>query len=123
MATENLDKIYSLPAGADFTGKSGYGVVINSSGELALAGAAVVPHGYIHGEGVAQGKMQRFVHHGSVLRYKAAGNIAAGAKLTTHASGFATAAATNPVSAIALEAAVAGDVAAALFLPGLPAAT
>lgn len=122
MATENLDCIFSLPAAADLTGKEGYAIVINTSGQVALAGANVVPHGHLHAQNVKAGEMARFVHHGKVVKSKAAGTITLGARCATHANGYAAATTGQNVTGIALDAAVVGDVFRQLIIPGLPVA-
>lgn len=124
MSTENLDCIYSLPAAADMTDKEGYPVVVNTSGQWALAGANVVPHGHIHDgrKTVKAGEMLRVVHHGKVLRYRTGGIVTLGAKLATHANGYAVATTGQAVVGIALKASASGVISRGLFLPGLPAA-
>jgi len=123
MATENLDCIYSLPAAADLSGNEGQPIVINTSGQVALAGANVVPHGHLHNPTAnAVGVPARFVHHGKVVRAKAGGAITLGARLATHANGYAVATTGQNVVGIALKAVASGARFPALLIPGLPVA-
>lgn len=121
MATENLDCTYSLPAAADLRTKQGYPVTINTSGQVALAAANTVDYGHLH-NAPNTGEMARIVHHGKVVKAVAGGTITLGAKIATHANGYAVASTGQAVVGIALEAVASGSTFSMLKLPGLPVA-
>lgn len=123
MATELLEsQLYSLPAAADLSAHQYEPVVVNTSGQVALAGANVVPHGHLQNL-PKQGEMARFVHNGKVVKAKAGtGGVTVGAKLATIAGGYAVATTGQAVVGIALEAVSASSIFTALLIPGLPVA-
>lgn len=122
MATENLDCIYSLPAGADLRTKQGFPVVINTSGQIVLAGAGAVAHGHLHNLPDVN-EMARFVHNGKVVKgVVGTGGVTLGARCSAAATGYViSATSTHAYIAIALKVGAAGDVIEFLILPGLGA--
>lgn len=121
MAHENLDGIYSLPAAADFSASQYCGVVINSSGQYALAGAGAVIDGVLHNRCVA-GAMARAVNLvGVVVKVKLAGTVALGDKLSTNGSGawVKSVTAGHAYNGKALRAGVSGDVIEMMRLPDM----
>lgn len=123
MAHENLDGIYSLPAAADFTNSQYCGVVINASGQYALAGAGAMIDGVLHNRCVA-GQMARAVNLvGVVVKVKLAGTVAVGDKLSTNASGAFVKSVTSGHAYVgkALRAGVSGDIIEMMRLPDMGA--
>jgi predicted ribosome-associated RNA-binding protein Tma20 len=104
MAYEIPGQSFTAIAAVDLTGKKGYGIVIDGNGKAALAGAAAVIDGVLRYEGKA-GEAVTVVKDGHMgLVFGAA--VADGAQLATDANGaFITAVATNPIVAVAREAA------------------
>jgi hypothetical protein len=110
------EALISLDAAADHTGKEGYVVVGNSSGQAALAGANVVALGVIK-YGVAAGKSETVQYLGIAGVYTAA-TINPWVSVTTNASGQAVAATTGQQAfGKLLEAGASGKIAACLLLP------
>lgn len=114
MSTENLDGISSWPAAADLSASQYQAVVINTSGQAALAGAnSAVVDGILHNLPTA-GKQARVISKGGV-RVKAklgTGGATLGAYLTTDAVGKLVIATTgqNAWAKAAYEAGAAGDI-------------
>lgn len=121
MASENLDCIFSLPAAADLRGKEGYPIVINTSGQVALAAAGAVAHGHLHTNIANTGEMARFVHNGKILKAKVGtGGSTVGAKASAVATGYGVSVTSgHAVAGIFLDAVAAGEFARILFLNGL----
>jgi hypothetical protein len=115
MATENALRSITLPSAADFstTGQWRFGTV-NSSGQIALAGAAARVDGIIQSNPDAADKECAVGIHG-VSHLELGGTIAAGDSLQSGASGVGVSGTTN-VKAIALESGVSGDVISVLLL-------
>lgn len=116
MAFKENVKTVSLMAGADLSAQQYALVVINASGQVVLAGAAADVDGVLF-NAPAAGRVAEVAIDG-IVKVKAGGTFAAGANLTTDASGLAVVAATgNAVFGKALEAGVAGRIVSALFQP------
>jgi len=96
-------------AQADFTNKSGCGVVVGTvAGTLAIAAASLPIDGVLNMEGTS-GQMVTAVVDGIVIGLYG-GNVVAGDKLTMDASGqFITAVATNAIVGKAMEAGATGE--------------
>lgn len=102
MARQNLDRIYSLPAAAAIA--RGIGLLVNTSGQFAVAGANVYPHAVADAD-AASGEQARALIIGPVTPLVSGAAITVGLRLTTDATGRYVAATTGQlVSAIALEA-------------------
>lgn len=89
MATENLDGIYSLPAGADLSSSQYQAVKVNTSGQVVLCGAnAADADGILH-NAPASGALARFITlRGVVVKARlGTGGATIGALLATDASG------------------------------------
>lgn len=122
MSTENLDCTYSLPAAADLSANQGAPITINTSGQVALAGANAEALGHLHNKPKA-GEDARFIHNGKVLKAKLTGTVGTpGLRLATSATGYAVATTGQKTAAISLQAGVSGDVVSMLFINGLAAA-
>lgn len=118
MAHTNTDGPYSLPAAADYSAIVGRVpthqfkfVVINSSGQIALAGAGVRADGILENFPAANA-MARYGRGPGVRKIKLGGTVAIGNQLTPNASGLAIAATTTGqyLHGKALRAGVSGDV-------------
>lgn len=88
MATETPEGYFSLPAAADFSaGQSRYrGVVINTAGQVALAGAGVYIDGILKNE-PKQGEQARFEFYHGVHKGRAGAAFGAGVDLAVNANG------------------------------------
>jgi hypothetical protein len=110
------EAVISLDAAADHTGKEGYLVVGNSSGQVALAGANVVVLGVIK-YGVTSGRADTVQYLGIAGVYTAA-TINPWVSVTTNSSGQAVAATTGQQAfGKLLEGGASGKIAACLLLP------
>lgn len=106
MARANYTNFYSLPAAAAIL--MGQPLVVNTSGQFAIAGAGVTPHA-IADMDCASGAQCRAVLLGFVVRGYAHGTIAVADPLTSDGTGWIKATTTgNQQSAIALTAQAAG---------------
>ena len=120
MANEELLKCVTLEAAADLSTKQYFGVVIDSSGQAALAGAGATNKII----GILQDKPDAVGRAGSVGIYgksKAVlgGTVASGAKVTTDANGkFVTAAAGDFVCGICAKGGAANEVGEIFLVPG-----
>ncbi|MBU0801429.1 MAG: DUF2190 family protein, partial [Alphaproteobacteria bacterium] len=111
---------YSLPAAADLSASQYCFVTINSSGKVALAGAAVSNVvGLLQNQPLTD--EQARYEWGGTRKVKAAGTVAAGAYVTSNAAGkaIATTTAADPFYGIAVESAVTGDVFRIHWFPGI----
>jgi hypothetical protein len=104
-------------AAADLTGKEGYGVVIDTAGKIALAGAGVAIDGILRYASTA-GQAVTVVKSGQ-MGVVFGGSVTAGANLSTDAAGkFVVTAAPAIVAAKAREAGSAGERHAAMLGDG-----
>lgn len=89
MATENLDGIYSLPAAADFSSSQYQAVILNTSGQFALAGAnSALVAGILHNKPVAGDLARVITLRGVVVKARlGTGGATVGALLTTDSVG------------------------------------
>lgn len=112
MATENLDGIFSYPAAADLSTSQYQAIVVNTSGQAALAGAnAALADGILHNL-PKSGEMARvIIARGVVAKARLGGTVTQGAHLTTDATGRLVVATTGQnVVAKAHRAGVVGDI-------------
>lgn len=108
MATEQQIDVYNLPANADLSASQYCGVVINSSGKIAVAGAGARIDGVLQNKPTANDAA--VVAYNGVSKGVAGAAFAAGADLMTNASGqFVTATTGNAIVARATEAATAAN--------------
>lgn len=122
MATENLDGIYSFPAAADYRNAQYQAVVINTSGQAALAGLGVRPHGILHNAPNVGEQARVILMAGVVVKLRlGTGGATLGALLSTDANGkgVISVTSTHKRFAIANAAGVAGEIIEALYVPGL----
>jgi hypothetical protein len=80
-----LKASFSLPAGADLTGKQFHAVVVNSSGNAASAGANALAAGILQNK--PNTGQPATVCYDGVSKAAIGATVAAGAKLTTDAAG------------------------------------
>jgi hypothetical protein len=119
MSTENLDGIYSWPAAVDLSADQYQIGVLNSSGQIALAGAnALSPAGVIHNLPAAGEQARIVIVRGVIIKARLGGTVPLGSKLTTDATGRLVVATTGQnVCAIASDTAgVVGDIVPVLWL-------
>lgn len=125
MATIQPGERYTARAGADLTGKRYHIVKLNASDEAVLSSAATDAHfGVLDYEAKAGDSVDIVMLNGSgTFKVKTAANIAAGALITSNASGQAITATTGArVIGRALRASVAGEVAEYIKLDSAVAA-
>lgn len=116
MAFKENVKSVSLIAGADLSAQQHNLLVINASGQAVLAGAAADVDGVLFNAPIA-GRVAEVAIDG-IVKVRAGGAFAAGANLTSNASGQAVAATTGQaVFGKALEAGVSGRIVSVLFQP------
>lgn len=99
---------YAAAAGADLTGKLFYLAVIDSNGNIALAGAGGNVVGAITEE-ATQGNFAT-IQMGSIAKVKTSGNIVAGSRIQSDANGLAESLQSGVACGIALTSAVANDI-------------
>ena len=114
MATKESLKTISLQSAADFstTGQYRFGTV-NSSGQVALTGAAARVDGVVLGNPDAAGKAVA-VGVSGVSLLELGGTVAAGGDIQSGADGVGVSGSTN-ASVVALEAGVSGDIISVLL--------
>lgn len=106
MSRKNYDRIFSLPAAAAIL--DGQPLVVNTSGQFAIAGANVIPHAIADGD-FASGAMARAVAVGAIMRGYAHGTIAVGDKVKSDGTGFIKGATTGDLwNGVALTATTTG---------------
>lgn len=111
-----LKTSFSLPAGADLTAKQFCGVVCNSSGAAAAAGAAAFVVGILQNK--PNTGQPATITYGGVSKGLLGGTVAAGAKVTTDAAGkFVTATTGQAVAGTALVGGSSGEVVPILVNP------
>lgn len=119
MSTQTPEMVYSLPAAADLSSSQYCGVVINTSGEFALAGAGAVIHGVLQNLPTA-GQQARAELCGRVLKGKVGvGGVTVGARcsiIATTGRFCVSVTSTHAYVAIALDAVAEGGV-ARFFVP------
>lgn len=104
-----LKNSFSLPAGADLTGKQFHAVVVNSSGAAASAGANALVAGMLQNK-PNTGQPATIAYDG-VSKAAIGATVAAGAKLTTDAAGkLVTATASQAVVGVALAGGATNDI-------------
>lgn len=112
MSTEQIEGYTSAPAAADFSdGTFQYrAAVLNSSGQIAIAGAAAFPDGILKNEPKA-GEPARIEFYTGIHKARSGAAILRGALLTTNASGrFVTATTGQTATHKAFSAASSADV-------------
>lgn len=114
MATENNLSTISMVAASDMSTTGQYRfVVINSSGEAAIAGAAAEVDGVMQSNpGLGQSGS---VGINGVTKIVLAATLAAGATVASDGSGEAVASSVNPVQGKLLEGGAAGDIVSMLL--------
>lgn len=120
MAHDNLDGIYSLPAGADLSASQFCAGVINTSGQIVLPAAGVVPDGRIDNAPVSGAQCRLIGKMGVVLKFKVgASAVTLGQKVCCDAAGKLVAGATGHIYlGKVLRAGAAGDIVEVFFRPG-----
>lgn len=110
MSSENNLCTVTLPAAADLSSQQYRCVTVNASGQAAVANATALVVGILQNN-PPSGQAATVAYSG-VSKAKAGGVIAAGARVTSDASGnvIAAAAAGDSVIGVALEGAAANDV-------------
>lgn len=118
MAHQNPDGIYSLPAAADLSASQFQGVVVNTSGQFALAGIGVLPHGILDNAPVALAQARAYMA-GPVLKMKVGvGGVSRGVPCCVDATGKLVAGATgHKLVFVPFEAGVAGQIVTGLWVP------
>lgn len=91
MAIEAVLQKYSLPASADLSASQYCGVVVNSSGELAVVGVSGTAIGILQDKPDAQGHAGSYAW-GGVSKVRCGGHLVAGNRFVFNASGEAVAA-------------------------------
>lgn len=124
MSSQHPDIPYSLPAAADLSGSQYCGVIINTSGLIALPALGGRVDGILDNPDATSGAQARFWPVGTpgFLKGKAGGNITAGALLSVTAAGKFVVSVTQGHKCVAkaLDAAANNDVFRFQFLPDLP---
>lgn len=114
MATENRVFSITLLAAADLSNSQFRAVQVNSSGQVALAGATGIAAGILQNK-PASGRAATFGYQG-VSKLVLGGTVAAGARVTSDANSAGIAATTgDSVLGVALTGGVSGDVISVLI--------
>jgi hypothetical protein len=109
MAKEIPGFSYTLEASGDLSAQQFRGVVVDSNGQAAVAGAAAEIAGVLQNDPSAIDRAAQIVQTG-ITKMVAGAAVATGANVTTDASGRAiTAIVTNPIVGVALDAAANAD--------------
>ncbi len=105
MAKEIPGFSYTLEASGDLSANQFQAIVVNASGEAAIAGADVYVDGVLQNDPSAQGRAAQIVSSG-ITKFKSGAAVTRGSLVTTDATGRAVdAVATDVIVGRALEAA------------------